>query len=82
MQKAMELLISNRIFSLLVIFPVACSDQLVRDLRADNTAGNMNIIRYSRFDQDQEGFKGSVKGHSTGITASKDKNIYTFLLSL
>jgi hypothetical protein len=42
----------------------------------------MNIIRYSRFDQDQEGFKGSVKGHSTGITASKDKNIYTFLLSL
>jgi len=63
-----------------VIFPVACSDQLVRELRAENTASD--IIQYSRFDNDQEGFKGSVKGHSTGITASKDKEIYNFLLSL
>jgi len=79
MQKVIELF-SNHIFSSIVIFPVACSDQLVRELRAENTASD--IIQYSRFDNDQEGFKGSVKGHSTGITASKDKEIYNFLLSL
>lgn len=79
MQKVIELF-SNHIFSSIVIFPVACSDQLVRELRAENTASD--VIQYSRFDNDQEGFKGSVKGHSTGITASKDKEIYNFLLSL
>ena len=51
----------------------------MRDLRAD--AQENNIV-YSRFDKDQEGFEGSVKGHSTGITASKDKEIYKWLLSL
>eukprot|EP00554_Chaetoceros_debilis_P005795 CAMPEP_0194075458 /NCGR_PEP_ID=MMETSP0149-20130528/2459_1 /TAXON_ID=122233 /ORGANISM="Chaetoceros debilis, Strain MM31A-1" /LENGTH=477 /DNA_ID=CAMNT_0038755943 /DNA_START=225 /DNA_END=1654 /DNA_ORIENTATION=- len=66
-----------------VIFPVKCSDQLVKDLRAINSNSNANasvnaadkggdsIVRYSRFQQDQEGFTGSVKGHSTGITASR-----------
>lgn len=29
-----------------------------------------------------QGFGGSVKGHSTGITASKMPEIYTWLLSL
>lgn len=37
-------------------------------------------IRYTRFDEDQEGFTGSVKGHSTGITASKSPEIYRWLL--
>lgn len=64
-----------------VIFPVRCSDQLVKDLRAVNEEKN-DLVRYSRFDRDQEGFTGSVKGHSTGITASKNSEIYTWLLSL
>jgi hypothetical protein len=63
-----------------VIFPVRCSDQLVKDLRTIN--GDKDIIRYSRFDYDQEGFTGNVKGHSTGITASKNPKIYEWLISL
>jgi len=63
-----------------VIFPVKCSDLLVKDLR--NVNGGNDIIKYTRFDRDQEGFTGSVKGHSTGITASKDPDIYRWLLSL
>lgn len=75
-----------------VIFPVKCSDQLVKDLRAINNNSNTNanagrggdtsIVRYSRFQQDQEGFTGSVKGHSTGITASRNPEVYRWLLSL
>jgi predicted peptidase len=75
-----------------VIFPVKCSDQLVKDLRAMNINSNTNantgkgndtsIVRYSRFQQDQEGFTGSVKGHSTGITASRNPEVYKWLLSL
>ena len=64
-----------------VIFPVSCSDRLVNELRNVNTKAN-DIVRYTRFDKDQEGFTGSVRGHSTGITASKDKEIYKWLLSL
>jgi predicted esterase len=65
-----------------VIFPVSCSDRLVKELRSANTNDNSQIVRYTRFDKDQEGFTGSVKGHSTGITASKDKEVYKWLLSL
>lgn len=60
------------------IFSVANSDRLVRSLRQ---AGNERV-RYSRFERDQEGFTGRVRGHSTGITASKDPEVYRWLLSL
>ena len=40
------------------------------------------MIRYTRFDKDPEGFTGSVRGHSTGITASRDENVYKWLLDL
>ena len=69
------------IFYIIVIFPVRCSDQLVKNLRLTNN-DNQDIIKYSRFDKDQEGFAGTIRGHSTGITASKDPNIYEWLLSL
>ncbi|CAJ1422514.1 unnamed protein product [Effrenium voratum] len=61
------------------IFPVACSDKLVRRLREVNSR---DVVRYTRFDQDQEGFTGSVRGHSTGITAAKTAEVYRWLLSL
>ena len=65
-----------------VIFPVACSDRLVESLRKVNgEAQGSNLIRYSRFDSDQEGFTGRVRGHSTGITASKRADIYDWMLS-
>jgi hypothetical protein len=40
------------------------------------------IIRYSRFETDPENFSGAVRGHTTGITASKDPHVYQWLLSL
>jgi predicted peptidase len=61
-----------------VIFDVANSDRLVRAVRQ---AGNERV-RYTRFERDQEGFTGRVRGHSTGITASKDPAVYEWLLSL
>jgi len=63
-----------------VIFPVKCSDKLVDTL--NNVNSNQQIVRYSRFKQDQEGFTGSVRGHSTGVTASKSPEVYEWLLSL
>ena len=76
-----------------VIFPVSCSDRLVAALRAANAddageiprpkeggAGGFERLRYTRFDMDQEGFEGSVRGHSTGITASKSAGIYRWML--
>lgn len=63
-----------------VIFPVNCSDRLVAALRKNNS--NKDSVRYSRFDKDQEGFTGSVRGHSTGITASRSPEVYEWLLSL
>jgi len=63
-----------------VIFNVQCSDNLVQSLR--NVNDDSSIIRYSRFDSDQEGFTGSVRGHSTGITASKLPDLYMWMLSL
>jgi predicted peptidase len=61
-----------------VIFDVANGDRLVRTVRE---AGNERV-RYTRFECDQEGFTGRVRGHSTGITASKDPAVYEWLLSL
>ncbi|CAE7285488.1 unnamed protein product [Symbiodinium sp. CCMP2456] len=48
-----------------VIFPVSCSDKLVKRLKETNSR---DVVRYTRYDKDQEGFTGSVRGHSTGIT--------------
>jgi predicted peptidase len=63
-----------------VIFPVACSDRLVSSLQKANT--DKSIVKYTRFDHDQEGFTGSVRGHSTGITATRTPEVYQWLLSL
>jgi len=62
-----------------VIFPVKCSDKLVKTLRS---AGSQDVVRYTRYEKDQEGFTGSVRGHSTGITASRQPEIYTWMLSI
>ena len=62
-----------------VIFDVASSDRLVAALRQGNTK---DVVRYTRYDRDQEGFTGRVRGHSTGITASKLPGVYAWLLSL
>ena len=65
-----------------VIFPVACSDRLVESLRKVNgETEDTSLIRYSRYDSDQEGFTGRVRGHSTGITASKRTEIYDWMMS-
>ena len=61
-----------------VIFSVENSDRLVRSLR--QLGGD--YVRYTRYDSDQEGFTGRVQGHSTGITASKNAEVYRWLLSL
>lgn len=59
------------------IFSVANSDNLVRTLRQ---AGS-EVVRYTRYECDQEGFTGRVQGHSTGITASKQGEVYRWLLA-
>lgn len=65
-----------------VIFPVACSDRFVASLRGLEDNQGPNRVRYTRYTEDQEGFTGSVRGHSTGITASKLPDIYTWMHSL
>lgn len=62
-----------------VIFPVSASDRLIESLRSVNNDPNM--VKYTRYDKDQEGFTGSVRGHSTGISASKLPDIYNWMLS-
>ena len=62
-----------------VIFPVAYSDRLVQSLQSVST--DSSIVRYTRYDRDQEGFTGSVRGHSTGITASRLPELYNWMLS-
>eukprot|EP00439_Symbiodinium_sp_Y106_P042997 s153_g5.t1 len=62
-----------------VIFPVSCSDKLVKRLKETNSR---DVVRYTRYDTDQEGFTGSVRGHSTGITASRQPDLYRWLLQL
>lgn len=72
------------------IFPVEASDRLVAALRnassshsdGDNSNNADEIVRYTRFKEDQEGFTGAVKGHSTGITASRTPEIYKWMLAL
>ena len=64
------------------IFPVACSDRLVASLRAAPGAGAAGAVRYTRYDSDQEGFVGNVRGHSTGITASRTGEIWEWLLGV
>jgi len=61
------------------ILPVEGTDSLVASLVKTN--GPVGI-RYTRYEQDQEGFTGFLKGHSVGITASKQPEIYRWLLSL
>jgi predicted peptidase len=63
-----------------VIFPVRYSDQLVQSLRRVST--KPDLIRYTRYESDQEGFTGNVRGHSVGITASKSYEIYTWMLNI
>jgi predicted peptidase len=65
-----------------VIFPVDCSDRLVKSLTIENEDNGGDLIRYSRFDTDPEGFTGSVRGHTAGITASKSPELYKWLASL
>jgi len=62
-----------------VIFPVKCSDKLVSSLRKVQSS---SVVRYTRFDVDQEGFTGDVRGHSTGITASKKPDIYSWMMGI
>ena len=40
------------------------------------------MTKKKRYDQDPEGFTGDVQGHSTGITASKSPQIYSWILSI
>ena len=61
-----------------VIFPVRYGDQLVKSLQ---NVSPPSLIRYTRYDRDQEGFTGDVRGHSVGITASKMGDLYSWLLS-
>ncbi|CAE8611954.1 unnamed protein product [Polarella glacialis] len=61
------------------ILPVRNSDMLVEALRK---VSGPDLVRYTRYDEDQEGFTGFLKGHSVGITASKKPEIYKWLLSL
>mmetsp|Transcript_3890 Transcript_3890/g.7485 ORF Transcript_3890/g.7485 Transcript_3890/m.7485 type:complete len:161 (-) Transcript_3890:227-709(-) len=71
------------------IFPIKCSDQLVRDLRFIN-GDKKDIIRYTRLDQDprvlHQGLTSTspaLRGHMIGmIMASKDKEVYEWLLSI
>lgn len=62
-----------------VIFPVRYGDQLAASLRKVSKPGS---VRYTRYDKDQEGFTGDVRGHSVGITASKMTDIYSWMLSI
>ena len=70
---------------ILVIFPVSCSDNLVRSLKNVNQSSvGSEIIRYTRYEKDQEGYANTsspLRGHSVGITASKQSQIYEWLLS-
>jgi predicted peptidase len=66
-----------------VIYSVSNSDRLVNALRTQSINQNTkHLVRYSRFQQDPEGLTGSLRGHSTGLTASKDPRVYEWLLSL
>lgn len=55
----------------------------MRDLRLIN-GEDKDIIRYTRFDKDPQGFQSNspFRGHMVGITASKEKDVYEWLLAL
>ena len=53
----------------------------MRTLREAASSPDGDIVRYTRFDEDQEGITGELRGHSTGITASKRPEIYSWLLA-
>ena len=63
-----------------VIYSVHNSDRLVETLR--NANKDLNLVKYTRYDKDPEGFSGAVQGHSTGITASKSPQIYSWMLKI
>jgi predicted peptidase len=69
-----------------VIFQVErTSDPLVESLKKqthDDDDEKSILVKYTRFDKDPEGFTGSTRGHTTGITASRDPHVYQWLLSL
>jgi predicted peptidase len=66
-----------------VIYNVSNSDRLVNALHTASANKNLtDLVRYSRFQHDPEGLTGSLRGHSTGLTASKDPLVYEWLLSL
>lgn len=62
-----------------VIFDVKNSDRLVEQLRSVN-GGRSDIIKYSRYDSDPENLPSRVRGHSMGITASKQPAVYEWIL--
>ena len=62
-----------------VIFDVQNSDRLVRQLRKRAVDSPLDTIRYSRYDKDPEGFTGSVRGHTMGITASRLPKVYQWM---
>lgn len=72
------------------IFPVKCSDNLYRQLKGmyasdtneeEQQKKTDELVRYSRFESDPEGFSGKARGHTTGITASKMPEVYNWMLS-
>jgi predicted peptidase len=62
-----------------VIYDVRNSDRLVQQLRKRAITRPLDTIRYSRYDKDPEGFTGSVRGHTMGITASKLPELYEWM---
>ncbi|GMH98617.1 hypothetical protein TrVE_jg11944 [Triparma verrucosa] len=61
-----------------VIFPPTSSDRLVQSLKS---VGDPDRVKYTRFERDPEDLPARVRGHSTGITASKTPATYKWLLS-
>lgn len=62
------------------IFDVANSDRLVATLRRVGT--KKSLVRYTRYDTDPENVTGSARGHTCGITASKDSAVCEWLLGV
>jgi predicted peptidase len=62
-----------------VIYNVEFSDKLVQSLRS--VAMDKRFVRYTRYESDPEGFTGAIQGHSTGISASKNPELYEWMLS-
>jgi len=61
-----------------VIFNPSNTDRLVKSLRS---VGDSRRVKYTRFQSDPEDLPARVRGHSTGITASKNPETYRWLLS-